>query len=445
MLDKKVFIQIAILFFSTLIFAIILVWNLKNSFNIQQIELDQSSQSIISEEFFKTKFNTSGLSAFAKRIDTGEIFQLDYIQGTLKEKLMEIFKPYQTCIKTARERLDQKGIKAEFGISSNYFHLYRGEESFPVIGKGAVISELKLFGDLEDLIPDNLKTRFHHKSVDMSYYFRINSYVSITNQKAYIIGRLKGLIISNILGFLILVCFLIYISHSIISQKKISDMKDDFINNITHELNTPLTTIDMAIETIGKVREGNDRVLLLETVKRQNQRLRNIVKKIMQISFYDREGVFLNRSNRSVNQLVENICSDFRVKYIESVNLEVSLEAEQDCISLDPFHFESAMSNLLVNAVKYSGENAKIKIRTFNDDSSLVIEISDRGTGIPFKYHKKVFNKFFRLRSLENQAKPGLGLGLNLVNRIIRAHQGFITLKNNSGGGTIISMILPVK
>lgn len=250
---------------------------------------------------------------------------------------------------------------------------------------------------------------------------------------------------------IVLILSLIFYSSlsTIFKQKKLSQIKNDFINNMTHELRTPISTISLACEAL------NDPSLHLEEQKRsqyvgminnENNRLSLLVDNVLKSAVWDSSDLTLNLKSQSVHPLIEKVADSFKIQ-IEKNNgsLELALNALVDNALIDEIHFTNILFNLLDNANKYSPDKAEIKIETKDTEEGLTILISDKGIGISKEDQKKIFDKFYRVHTGNIHEVKGFGLGLSYVKRMVELFGGDVELKSKKGIGTSIKMYLKKK
>lgn len=264
---------------------------------------------------------------------------------------------------------------------------------------------------------------------------------SVNNWKKGLYLKLLWLLIFS--GLLILsVIFMFYVSiKNIIRQKKIADVKTDFVNNITHEFNTPLASLNIAISAIKSRKENPDGQLMqnaVTTLERQYKRLRDLVNQATHFSLGEKE-IKLDLVVMHNQQFLIYAVSDFKNAHPE---IEISfIPINSDVkILIDQFYFTTVINNLLENAVKYG--NRVIEVKSFLDNREYKISITDNGSGIPQSKQQLIFDKFTRLESGNVHNSKGLGLGLYYAKQIINAHHGTITLLSKPGV-TIFTILIP--
>jgi signal transduction histidine kinase len=229
---------------------------------------------------------------------------------------------------------------------------------------------------------------------------------------------------------------------SLIKQKKISDIKTDFINNITHELKTPLTTLSVATKILERKEVKEDEVVfnsIVETINRQNSRLQNIIDQVMSNAL-GQEKIELQKETVTPDILLKTIIDDFKLSNPD-VGIISNLNASKTSLNLDKFHLTTAINNVLENAVKYGCKN--IILKTVVQNKQLNISIEDDGIGIQKTKQLLLFEKFYRVGEGNIHNVKGLGLGLYYVNQIIKAHQGSIKVQSDLGKGSLFTISIP--
>jgi two-component system phosphate regulon sensor histidine kinase PhoR len=247
-----------------------------------------------------------------------------------------------------------------------------------------------------------------------------------------------------VLGGIIFTCiifaaFFITI-RALLNQKKLSEIKSDFINNMTHEFKTPLATISLAVDALKNEKVINDRVKMdyfSGIIKDENKRMNKQVETILQAALLDKQEVQLDlkpmHADDLINAAINNI--SLPLKQIDGI-LELHLDAKNDLIIADDVHFTNIINNLLDNAVKYSKDQLKIKVTTLNFNHHLRIKIEDNGIGMNKETINRVFEKFYRAHTGNIHNVKGFGLGLSYVKTIVDAHRGKIKVESVPGKGS---------
>lgn len=268
---------------------------------------------------------------------------------------------------------------------------------------------------------------------DYLYYFGIR-FPSLRNSVA---GDMAIMIFFTfILGLSVI--FFVYAIFVILQQKRLSEMQKDFIDNMTHEFKTPISTINVASDVIldpGILKDPQRLSKYGSLIKQENRRLDLLVGKVLQIVQIERGGLQLKREVIDLNELIRTVAEHFRTKLGPGSLLELSLDPSVKTINADIIHLTNIFHNLFDNAVKYGPEDSCIRISTGQENRMILISFADNGPGIDPKYHKRVFQKFFRVPSGNVHDVKGFGLGLHYVKIICRAHGWRIRLSEVTGGG----------
>ncbi len=256
------------------------------------------------------------------------------------------------------------------------------------------------------------------------------------------------LFVSSIVVILIAAIFAYAIS-IILKQKRISEIRNDFINNMTHELKTPISTIGISADVLLRkdISEHPNRInQYAKIIKAENNRLEGQVERVLQLAKLEKGEVQLKKSIINVHTLISEVADTFEVN-IQQRNGQVNfaLSASNPEIEADPVHITNVISNLLDNANKYSPERPVIQVKTESDSKNIYISISDNGKGIAPEDLKSIFDKFYRVPTGNIHDVKGFGLGLFYVKSILTAHGGTITAESQPGEGSTFTITLPIK
>ena len=260
-------------------------------------------------------------------------------------------------------------------------------------------------------------------------------------QKTWII-----LLSSFLLIIIILACFA-YALHIILDQKKVSEVKTDFINNMTHELKTPISTVSLALEALVNfdVRNNEERSLrYLDISRRELKRLSSMVEKVLNIAQYEKGEITLNKDHHHLNELIENVSDTISMQiHKKNGTLNCFLNAHPDVAFVDKVHINSLLYNLIDNSNKYFIDKPEITITTANTENGISIEVSDKGIGISKEEITRVFDKFYRVPTGNVHNVKGYGLGLSYVKDIVDMHGGKLTVISEINKGTTFTINLP--
>ena len=302
-----------------------------------------------------------------------------------------------------------------------------------------------VYGNYCGYSPDEKKAvKLGHlpKYDEFTYYFG----VKFPTRSGYLFGKIQlSIFFSIILFFTIL--FFAYSMFVILQQKRHSDMQKDFINNMTHEFKTPISTIQISSEVfLNNPLIQNDQRLFqyAHIVKDQNQRLNHQVEKVLQLAKIDSRSFELNREKTDLREVLEKILNSV-VLQIEKMNgkLSHSFENGSHMVLADQLHLTNILHNLIDNAVKYCPSKPQLNIYTTFEDKYLTLNIQDNGIGISKEYQNRIFDKFYRIPTGNIHNVKGFGLGLFYVKSICDAHGWKIKLESESGKGTLVKVRIP--
>ncbi len=268
-------------------------------------------------------------------------------------------------------------------------------------------------------------------------------FIYIPDWEKIVIKRMLLLLILAIISIITVIGLFVYALKSYIKQKKITDIKTDFINNMSHEFNTPLAVLNIATKTLQqeKVVQGTKEYIhTIETIDRQNIRLQKLLQQVVN-NAVGIDASNLNKEAIILENYLQIIVKDFKLKN-DVIDIKESYISIESQIQLDKFYINTVVTNVLNNAVKYGGKHIEIKTNVI--DGYFIIEIEDDGIGIPRKKQKLIFDKFYRIDSGDIHNTKGLGLGLYYVQEIMKAHGGMVNVKSTLDVGTSIILKLPI-
>ena len=371
-----------------------------------------------------------------------------YQKGLLEEVILSIIN--QSSDRPIIERADSaevaRYLKSEFennGLSLPF--------EFAVVNRvGAYVYRSAGFSPtVKDKSGMFVQALFPNDPKNKMYYLK----VYFPTKSDYIFDSIRFMIPSFIFTFILLVTFVCTIILAF-RQKKLTEMKNDFINNMTHEFKTPISTISLAAQML------NDNAVLKSpamlghistVINDETKRLRFQVEKVLQMSMFDRQKATLRLQNVDANTLISGIASTFKLK-VEKYggHLETRLDAAQATVNVDEMHFTNVIFNLLDNAVKYRRENTPLELVISTRDvkqhntPSLQITVSDNGIGIRREDVKKIFEKFFRVSTGNRHDVKGFGLGLAYVKKMVGELGGDISVESELNVGTKFIITLPI-
>jgi signal transduction histidine kinase len=292
---------------------------------------------------------------------------------------------------------------------------------------------------------EKVKDSVFVNSIDLE--IKTKDVILITDWKSIVFRRMATLLIFSVLLFLFVVGLLYYSIKNLINQKKITEIKTDFINNITHELKTPLATLSVASKSLkNKAIQNTPEAFenTLHIVDRQNTRLQKLIDQVLTNSLSS-EDIVLSKDAVIDTIYFKNLMADFKLSTQQkSLKLINDVCEEEVVLRIDTFHFTTALLNILENAVKYGNDDTEIHLKTRLKNNKYVIQIRDNGTGISEKDQTQIFDKFYRVSHGNVHDVKGLGLGLYYTYQIVHAHQGKITVQSELKKGTTFIITIPI-
>lgn len=272
--------------------------------------------------------------------------------------------------------------------------------------------------------------------------------VVIPDFEDIVLGEMKAMIGGAIFFTLVIISAFYVTFNALLRQKKLSEIKNDFINNMTHEFKTPLATISLAVDALRNEKVVHDREkseYFTGIIKEENRRMNKQVETILQASLLDRQEQQLNRKSLHAHDIIQEAMENFQLQLEgKGGRSELQLNAKCDWIEADEVHFMNIITNLIDNAVKYSKESPLIRIVTHSTAKNLVIRIEDNGIGMSKETTRRIFEKFYRAHTGNLHNVKGFGLGLSYVKTIVEAHGGKIKVESVVGKGTNFTLEFPL-
>jgi two-component system phosphate regulon sensor histidine kinase PhoR len=273
------------------------------------------------------------------------------------------------------------------------------------------------------------------------YYFAIR----FPNESVYLFSSLRFWFLLSLALFIILLVY-VYSIYTIIQQKKYSELQRDFINNMTHEFKTPLSSILLASSYLNKQESiTKDKKLekYTQIIIDQSKKLNSHIEKILDIAKADNSPLEMVKTNVAILPILQEVIDNMQLKH---QNLEVIINAKNNfLIDADTFHFTNIIYNLIDNSIKYCDENPKILINLYKKENHIYLDFVDNGIGVEGKNISFIFDKFYRVQSKKSNEVNGFGLGLFYVKKICTQHGWKIFATNNNDKGITISIKIPLK
>jgi two-component system phosphate regulon sensor histidine kinase PhoR len=274
--------------------------------------------------------------------------------------------------------------------------------------------------------------------------------LKVGNTFPYLIKRIRLPIVFSILLLGITILSFVLLYKNLLKQRRLAELKNDFISNITHELKTPIATVGVAIEALknfNAIHDPQRTKEYLDISSNELQRLNLLVDKVLRLSMFEKKEMEFKKEPFDMQELINEVLNIMKLQF-EKYHADVKVKTEDDnfMIEADRLHITSVLYNLLDNSLKYSRENPVIEIQLSALPRDIIeLKVSDNGIGIAREYQRKIFDKFFRVPMGDHHNIKGYGLGLSYVSEIVRRHMGFIVVDSEIGKGTTFTIKLPRK
>ncbi len=315
---------------------------------------------------------------------------------------------------------------------------------FAIINNGKVEEGTFTKSDKNDFLKSNYMVRLFPDNIIGREMVLSVIFPERTN---YVLGSMTWLLGGSLLFSLIILATFAMSLFFIIRQKKISEMKSDFLNNMTHEFKTPIATISLAADTITNPKVINDENSIrhfIGMIKKENSRMNKKVETILQIASLDKKEIEFRYENLSLHSVIERAVDTIEIQiHQKNGKITLNLNAEEPVIYGDQEHLTNLVNNLLDNAIKYSPEKPDIRVETRNNEKGIILSVEDKGIGMSKNVQSKIFERFYRQSSGNIHDVKGFGLGLNYVRAIIDAHRGNVVVTSEPGKGSRFEIFLP--
>ncbi len=332
-----------------------------------------------------------------------------------------------------QEEFSNKGIHIDYD-----FGVFNSEDDKPVM--------LHQVSNIEDLKKSNLKaTMFPNDIIGNANYLMVN----FPDEKQFLFKQIWLTLTSSVVLILVIIGCFAYAILTIIKQKKLSEIKNDFINNMTHEFKTPISTVSLACEALTE-KEINQNPKsynrYLKVIRDENNRLAKQVEKVLQIATMDKKDYKPNFERVDINLLINQAIRNFELQVNkDGGEIRTFLDVNSPAVIADEVHLANVVHNLLDNAIKYSPGIPDISITTKTLNGDVLISIKDRGIGMSKDQMKRIFDKFYRVPTGNVHDVKGFGLGLSYVKTIVEEHNGQIEVKSELQKGSKFTIKLPNK
>lgn len=305
-------------------------------------------------------------------------------------------------------------------------------------------SERMLYGDYVPLksAKDQITSKKFPQWANKGYHFG----VQFPNREAHLLNQM-GIWSFSSLVLLVVIVFFAYTLWVILKQKRLSEIQKDFINNMTHEFKTPISTIAVSTEVLKNpdIINHPDRLRSYTSlIEKENLRLKQHVERVLQMAQLDKEDVGYKKEQLDIHQLLHDAIHHTSLVLSEKTGtIQLDTQAQKYRLHGDKLHLTNVFRNLLENAIKYCKDCAEITVRTLNQGNGIVVEVVDNGIGISPENHKRIFQKFYRVPTGNVHDVKGFGLGLSYAKTVVEGHGGHIAVQSEYGKGSTFRIELP--
>jgi signal transduction histidine kinase len=437
-----------VVFLSVQVFMIISIWR-------QEKENMLMRYQSLTKEAAARLMTGKKANGFEKAMDVTDKFT----GLVVREKLPELRNAEDTAQLKKKVLTNTYSIIKENEVLSSFTKGYIQKMGYSTSYKPFIwISYLSLLTDggqfvITDTVPDDdeiAKTVIVVESYREEHNNFVIGYVSLIDLTE--IDRLvfkKAFFSFLLITLSVLIVFLVFwfTWRNLMEERRLSGLKSDFINNMTHELKTPLSTITVAGRTLEKAQINSDPEKVIETAKmisKQSVNLNQLINTILEVSLLERTEFELDRQKISADELTHQIVGSFLTSCDGCAVIQEDYKATGISLSVDIVYFTTMVNNLLTNAVKYCDKDPVIVVSTTADNNEFLLSITDNGIGIPHEHTDHIFEKFYRVPHGNIHKTKGLGLGLYYVKRIAAAHGGDVSVTSRPGRGSTFKIRLPL-
>ena len=281
---------------------------------------------------------------------------------------------------------------------------------------------------------------------DNNYRLRFEYFIDFSDKQQYILRESAATLLMSIFSIIVVVTIFIITYRNLMEEKRLSNLKTDFINNMTHELKTPLSTITVAGKTLEMplIRSNDEKIVeTARLIGKQSVHLNQLINMILEISMWERTQFELEKKNVDIEELMDDIVGSFRTGGGNNAQIIKKYDLKGIKAELDVVYFTTMLNNLLSNAVKYSDKQPVIEVEGFRSEEGIFIKVNDNGIGINKNDQKHIFDKFYRAHTGNIHKFKGLGLGLYYVKKIAEAHGGDVSVNSKPGKGSTFTINIP--
>jgi signal transduction histidine kinase len=445
---------------SVQIFLIGSVWKQKDEmFDLRYKTLSQDVMAKLNKVNNNTGFDTALylVNKYSEEVMNKEISSIKNEQDLVSRKkqihndISKILLFEQDLSEILSSYFESQGFEKDFNfkIAINYLQLIDFETKIDVYTSPEFMKSKKLKTGVIKQPPQKLKSKILVNSYfteDNYYRLAFDYYIDFKDKQQMVLKETAASLAMSGLSIIVVVILFMITYKNLMEEKRLSNLKTDFINNMTHELKTPLSTITVAGKTLEMEQIRNNEDKILETAKligKQSIHLNQLINLILEISMWERTQFQLDKKHVEVDDLMNDIVESFKSGCGNCAKINQKYNLQGTKAELDIVYFTTMINNLLTNAVKYSDEEPEINIEGSRDKEYIYIKVSDNGIGINRTDQKHIFDKFYRVSHGNIHKIKGLGLGLYYVKRIAESHGGDVSVDSKPGKGSIFTVTLP--
>lgn len=444
------------------VFIIMDIWHEKDAmFDLKYKTLSQEAMDQLSRMKHTDGFNNAldlvdkyAQDVWTNEINTGKTLndkELTAIKKDVFEGVTKILNELQDLSPFLSAYFKKQGFDSEFNfkIVINSLQLIDFSSKLDIYSDPDMISQKPAVPSVPVAGLVKLKSKILVNSFfrERNYYIlNFDYFIDFSHKQKMVLRDMTAYFFMSIFSIIVVVAIFLVTYRNLMEEKRLSNLKTDFINNMTHELKTPLSTITVAGKTLEmpQIRSNDEKIL--ETAKligKQSIHLNQLINLILEISMWERTQFQLERKNVEIEDLLHDIVESFRTGCNNCAKITQKYNLDGLKTDIDMVYFTTMINNLLTNAVKYSDKEPEINIEAYKERDTLFISVEDNGVGIDKNEQKHIFDKFYRVSHGNIHKTKGLGLGLYYVKRIAESHGGDVTVSSKPGKGSIFTITIP--
>lgn len=394
----------------------------KNATDIEELTTeDVFEESLVEEE---------------NNMERRSLFLSDMMQGLMSGSTFEAF------IERVDKHLLDSLIRQELmdrGVKANYTYGVFGPKQSAVL-----VTMDKYNSDQSNILGSELKVRlFPNDLISDDHYLHLY----FPGRKGYLLRAMGPMLSTSALFIIIMILVFVFAINIIYKQKRVSEIKNDLVNNLTHELKTPISTIALACEALNDPhvdKTPEQMKTFIGMIRDENKRLGVLVENVLQSAVVDSGDMKLKRVELDLHQLLNDVVKSMSMKASnKNGKIETDLQAEAPLVKADRIHMTNVFNNILDNALKYMRNEPHITVSTSSDLNGVTVKVADNGVGIDRIHQKKIFDKLYRVPTGNVHNVKGFGIGLSYVKAVVEIHHGSIKVSSQPGVGSTFSIYIP--